>query len=227
MLNRFAPALVAALVCSPCLARDARIGQATITLTPPGGHCELDRAQPGDAPMLQAVDTAIGSNKLLAMFADCKQHADWRAGKRGLLEDFSQYQVAAQAIDAPPEAAPVQALKQLCATLRAEGERMMIGLAPDMKTRIEQAVRSAQVNQTRFLGVVAEEPTACYSAMAQRLKAETGKDVTIVGLFAATFVKGKSVYYYLYSPYRSAQTVTVLLAKHKQNVAALLAANKP
>ena len=110
--------------------------------------------------------------------------------------------------------------------LRAEGERMMVGMASDMKARVEEAIKNAQVNQSRFLGVMAEDPTACYSAIVQRLKSETGKDVTIVGLFAAVYLKGKPVYYYLYSPYRSAQTATVLLAKHRQNVATLLAANK-
>jgi hypothetical protein len=39
-------------------------------------------------------------------------------------------------------------------------------------------------------------------------------------------VRGKLVYYYLYSPYRSTQTVTTLLARQKRNVAALLEANK-
>jgi hypothetical protein len=226
MLNRLIPALFAALLCGPCLAREVKLGETNITLTSPPGQCELDRGVPGDARLLQAVETAIGGNRLLAMYAECRQHADWRAGKRGLLEDFAQYQVAPQFADAPPEPAPEQALKQLCATLRADGERLMAGLAPDMKARIEQAVRNAQVNQTRFLGVVAEEPAACYSAMAQRLKAETGKDVTIIGLFAATYVRGKLVYYYLYSPYRSTQTVTTLLARQKRNVAALLEANK-
>jgi hypothetical protein len=102
---------------------------------------------------------------------------------------------------------------------------MMTGLAPDVKQRVEQALKNTQVNQLRFLGVVADEDSACYGAIAQRLKAQTGKDVTIVGLSATMFVKGKLLYYYLYAPYRSAQTVTALLAKQKLNVAALLAAN--
>jgi hypothetical protein len=50
--------------------------------------------------------------------------------------------------------------------------------------------------------------------------------VTIVGLSASAFVKGKLVYYYLFAPYRSGQTVSTLLAKQKLNVAAFLAANK-
>ena len=55
---------------------------------------------------------------------------------------------------------------------------------------------------------------------------QTGKDVTLIAVFATTYIKGKIVYYYLYSPYRSTQTVSSLLAKHKLNVAALLQANK-
>jgi hypothetical protein len=94
-----------------------------------------------------------------------------------------------------------------------------------MKARIEEAVRGVQLNQVRSLGVVAEDANACYAALVQRFKAETGKDVTIMALFATTLVRGKLVLYYLYSPYRSAQTMTALLAKQKLNVAALLAAN--
>lgn len=102
----------------------------------------------------------------------------------------------------------------------------MTGLTATMKARVEEAVRGVTVNQTRFLGVVGEEPGVCYSAMAQRTKAENGKDVTLIAVFATTYIKGKVVYYYLYSPYRSAQTVTSVLARHKINVAALLQANK-
>jgi hypothetical protein len=218
--------LLASLFGLPCLAKDTKVGQVSIALTVPAGQCELDPKQAGDARMLQTVREAIGSNTLLAMTADCQQLADWRIGKRGLLEDFAQYQTLTAAMDGPPESAPAQTLKQLCAHLREEGEKLMAGMAPDVKQRVEQALKNTQVNQLRFLGVVADEESACYGAIAQRLKAQTGKDVTIVGLSATMFVKGRLLYYYLYAPYRSAQTVTALLARHKLNVAALLAANK-
>jgi hypothetical protein len=225
---RFAAALVACLAAAPCLAKEAMIGQTPVTLTPPTGQCELDASQPGDARMLKTTETALTGvgNRLLAFFADCKQLADWRTGKRPLLEDFAQYQVAAATVDAAPPPAPDEFIKQHCAVQRKEGERTLSGLAKDIKTRIEEAVRGVTVNQVRFMGVMAEEPGVCYSAMVQRFKAETGKDVTIVGVFATLFIKGKLVHYYLYTPYRSAQTVTALVAKHKLNAAALIAANK-
>ena len=132
----------------------------------------------------------------------------------------------ASAANSPAPPAPDEAIKQLCSQQRQEGEKLMTGLAPTMKARVEEAVRGVTVNQTRFLGVVGEEPGVCYSALAQRMKSESGKDVTLIAVFATTYIKGKIVFYYLYSPYRSAQTVTSLLAKHKLNVAALLQANK-
>jgi hypothetical protein len=225
-IRRAVPFLFASLLSLPCLAGETKVGGASITLTVPAGHCELEAKQAGDARMLQTVREAIGSNTLLAMYADCKQLADWRTGKRGLLEDFAQYQTLTAAMDAPPESAPAQTLKQLCAHLREEGEKLMVGMAPDVKQRLEQLLKDVQVNQIRFLGVVADDADACYSATAQLAKAQTGKDITIVGLSATTFVKGKLVYSYLYAPYRSGQTVTTLLAKQKLNIAALLAANK-
>jgi len=228
MSIRMAIPLLALLASAPCFAKEVTVGQATLTLTTPDGQCELDPSQPGDARMLNITGGALTGvgNRLLAFYADCKQLAAWRTGKRPLLEDFSQYQTEIASVDSPAPPAPEDVIKQTCKTLRAEGEKLVSGLAPDLKTRIEEAVRGVKVNQTRFLGVVGEEPGVCYAALAQRIKAETGKDVTIVGLYASTFIKGKIVHYYLYSPYRSAQTVTALLARHKRNVAALLSANK-
>jgi hypothetical protein len=219
--------LLASLLGRPCLAKDAKVGQTSVTLTAPSGQCELDPGQPSDARMLQITESTLASvgNRLLGFYADCKQLNDWRTGKRALLEDFAQYQTSIAAIDAPAPAVPAEAIKQLCSQQREASEKVVTGIATDMKARIEEAVRGVQLNQVRSLGVVAEDANACYAALVQRFKAETGKDVTIMALFATTFVQGKLVLYYLYSPYRSAQTMTALLAKQKLNVAALLAAN--
>lgn len=219
--------LLASLLGLPCLAKDAKVGQTSVTLTAPSGQCELDPGQPSDARMLQITESTLASvgNRLLGFYADCKQLNDWRTGKRALLEDFAQYQTAIAAMDAPAPAAPAEAIKQLCSQQREASEKVVTGIATDMKARIEEAVRGVQLNQVRSLGVVAEDANACYAALVQRFKAETGKDVTIMALFATTFVQGKLVLYYLYSPYRTAQTMPALLAKQKLNVAALLAAN--
>ncbi len=208
------------LLAAPCFAKEATIGQTSIALTAPAGQCELDRNQPSDAARLEVTEKAVGGvgNRLLALYADCKQLTDLRSGKRALMEDFAQYQASLATADAPAPAVTADAIKQLCNQQREESEWGSVGLA--------EVVRGIKVDQLRLLGVVGEDTNACYAALVQRFKAKNGKDVTLVALFATTFVKGKLIYYYLYSPYRSAQTVSALLAKQKLNVAALLAANK-
>lgn len=225
-MRRSMVVLLALTLSAPALAKDARIGPTTVKLTTPAGQCELDETKPGDANLIRAVEALLaGGNKLLGMFANCTQLTDWRAGKRAALDDFAQYQTPVSALEAPPPPVPEEILKEICAGMRAEGEKRVVGMAPDIKTRIEQVLKDVKLNQVRFLGVVAEEPNACYAVQAQRFKAANGKDVTQVALYATTFVRGKLVYYYLFSPYQSNFTVTALLAKHKANVAALLAAN--
>lgn len=210
----------------PATAKDVNIGSASVTLTTPKDYCEFDGANAADAGMIKAVEALLDGNRLLGISANCKQLADWRGGKRALLEDFAQYQTLASMADAASPPAPEQTIKEICANMRAEGEKAVVGMASDMKTRIEQTLKEVKLNQIRFLGVVGEEPGVCYAVLVQRFKAYNGKDVTQVALYATTFVKGKIVYYYLFAPYQSNFTVPTLLARHKANVAALLAANK-
>jgi hypothetical protein len=155
--------LLAALLSLPCHAKEARVGEASLTLMTPAGQCELDPGKPGDARMLEITERAVSGvgNQMLGFYADCKQLADWRTGKRPLLEDFAQYQTLAAAANSPAPPAPDEAIKQLCSQQRQEGEKLMTGLAPTMKARVEEAVRGVTVNQTRFLGVVGEEPGVC------------------------------------------------------------------
>ena len=54
--------LLASLVSLPCQAKEAKIGEATVTLTTPTGQCELDPTQPGDARMLQVTGRAISES---------------------------------------------------------------------------------------------------------------------------------------------------------------------
>ncbi len=228
MLARLVAALIISL--SGALqagARDITLGQTVVSLAVPPGQCELQRAQAGEARLIKVIEDLLPkTNRLIAAFADCKQLSDWRAGKRKLLDDTAQYQTVVSAESGPPEADPAQALKQVCAGLRAEGDKTITSLTPDLNARIEQVMKAVKVSQTRFLGVVAEDATGCYAAIAQRFKTEAGTDKTQIALFAAAFPKGKLIFYYLYAPYRSGDTLTAMLAKHKANIAALLAANK-
>jgi hypothetical protein len=204
--------------------KDARVGTATLALPPPPGFCELSEQQASDARMIQAITSMLaGQNELLAMSAECRQLADWRTGRRPLLDDFSQYQTLVNAKDR--EFPRAEMVKEICASLRAEGEKTLSGLTPDIKARAETVLKDVKFNETRFLGVLAENSNACYFALLQKLKTEAGTEKTQVTLATVTILKGKIVYFYTYALYVNGETVTALLAKHQSNVTALLSAN--
>jgi hypothetical protein len=209
-------------------AKDAKIGEASIDLVMPAGFCELDEKYPADARALTSLGKLIsgGGNQLLAFAADCQQLADWRVGKRAVLDDFVQYQTPVRFADKPLEVAPGAFIKQFCAVLRTQGEKLLSAAAPDINSRIEEALRLVKVNETTFVGVLAEDSTACYTALLQKLKTETGPDKTQTAVNAITIVKGKVVYFYLFSLYTGRDSIDATLAKQKVNLGAFIAANK-
>jgi hypothetical protein len=193
----------------------------SINLPAPAGFCELNGSNPSDKHALDAIGELVAKargNQLLAMSADCQQLADWRAGRR-LLGDYGQYQ-------APRLAAATQdTFRQTCATLRTQGEATFKNMKGDLKATMEESVRRLKVNDQSFAGFLGEDPTACYVALLQKLKAEDGTDITQLTLLAITIVKDRFVFVNRYAPYLDSDTVNATLAKIKQTIAALQAAN--
>jgi hypothetical protein len=205
-------------------AKDARIGAASLNLPPPTGYCDLNEQQPSDARMIKVVsDLLAGRNELLAMSADCRQLQNWRGGKQPLLDDYAQYQTLIAAKDANLSRA--DAVKRSCAQIRAEGAKMVAGGAQEVNKRLEATIKEIKINESRLVGVLAEDADACYFALLQKMKTEAGAEKTQVIMTAVTILKGKILYYYLYTPYKDAGTVNTALDRHKINVAAALKAN--
>jgi len=129
---------------------------------------------------------------------------------------------------APKEAMNIQmppdAVQQLCATLRTGGEEITRGYRGGV-SRMKEVLNGIKVGEPRFLSVVAEDATACYFAMVQKIENDVGREEAQVVVMANLIARGKLIYYYLSAPYVSNASVTTLLAKHKINVAAVLQAN--
>jgi len=160
-------------------------------------------------------------NKLLGMSADCRQLTDWRAQKR-LLDDFTQYQTSVALMEKPS----VEPVMKTCAALRAQGDKMVAEKAPDIKSGIESVLEKVKMNEMRFIGVLAEDTTACYAGIIQKFQTEDGKDKTQLAVFAATIIKNKSIFVYRFTVYMASETVTRTLANLKIDIASLLAANQ-
>jgi hypothetical protein len=226
MLLRVTFALVAGFsIVTASLAKDAKIGSATLALPSPDGFCELNQQQPSDARVLKIIGdlvTGVG-NELLTVSAECSKLEAWRVGKQPALDDYAQYQTPASSKEANLSRAPV--VKEFCASMRAEGEKTIAGMTPDLSARMEAAIKGAKFNEMTFLGVLAEDADACYFGLIQKVRTETGIEKIQVTVAATTVVKGKAIFYNLYTVYQDADTATAALARHQRSLAALFAAN--
>ena len=225
MLRRLTvAAFLVTAAASSAFAAQANIGGVPINLPAPSGFCDLSASNASDKRMLDTLGPLLekSGNKLLAMSADCRQLSEWHTGKRQLLDDYGQYQTQIAGMDKPPS----ETVAQTCTTLRNEGNKILANQLPDIKKRVESTLSKIKLNETSFLGVLAEDPDACYAGLIQKIHTEAGTDKTQVTVFAVSIVKNKSVFTYRFGLYRGPQSVDAMLRKIKIDVAALIAANK-
>jgi hypothetical protein len=213
------------VIASVAFARDVKIGVTTVTLTGPSGQCELQRSHPSDAEMLDLQNERVGTarGELLAAFADCTQLESARTGARKLLEDSAVYAVLVDFKDENYLRGDV--ISGTCRAYRSKAEKIWGKQTPDLKAGLEDVIPKLRLNEGLVLGVLEEDSDACYSAVLTKSNPDLGTEVTTVLLGANTTIKGKSITYGLQSLYVNAETVPSLLARHKVNVRALIAAN--
>jgi hypothetical protein len=210
---------------SLAFAGDVKIGVTTVTLTAPPGQCELLRSHPSDAEMLDLQNERVGSvgGELLAAFADCTQLESVRTGARKLLEDSALYVVLVNYKDGNYERGDI--IRGICRAYRSESEKIWGKQPPDLKARLDDVIPKLKVNEPLFLGVLEEDSDACYSATLTKSNPGDDTEATTILLAASTTIKGKSITYGLQSLYVNAETFPSMLARHKVNVRALIAAN--
>jgi hypothetical protein len=208
-------------------AKEVKMGDVAVTLTAPEGYCELDEKYAADARALTGTGNLLraGGNQLHAAYAPCGELAEWRIGKRPVLDDFAQYQSPIAMLDKPWPTGPGEGIKQICALYRQQGEKVLAGILPDIQSRVEATMRRIRLGEASFLGVLAEDSTVCYTALLQKIKTDVGTEKTQTSLFGTTIIRTRLLYYYLYSRFVNADTVANMLTQHKKNLAALLAAN--
>jgi len=183
--------------CGAALAVEAEVGNAKISIPTPPGYCPLDRSLPQDQRLGKTLDELLaGQNRLLAFFAECKQFSDWRIA---------------------------DAVKKGCAEARTQGLDLVEEKA--LGDRITSVMKTVKQNEVKLLGVVAEEPNACFQALLQNLSVGDGVEKLQIIVYGTSVVKGKFIYHYRFGLYDGQPSVARLLGEEKKNVAAFLAAN--
>jgi hypothetical protein len=203
-------------------AGSVQIGTTSVDINPSPGYCELDPAQPADAVLLRASPT---KNSVLSYSVNCNELADFRAGRRELIDHWARQVTQAALVKAPPEGNPKNYLNELCEKVRATGTSVVSNLEAETKAKIEKNAPSAQYLGSSFQGMIAKDATACYSMTVARIIAQNGVERSIVYLTAFVMIKGRLINHILYAPYVDAETTLTMLAEQRTMIAALEASN--
>jgi hypothetical protein len=207
LMLSFAPPVAAS-------AKDVMVGSTSLNLTIPAGSCVVDE----DADRVKAFRSFLAAtNQLLVSYAACQSNSSLSR------EDFAHYSVPVVAINVT---LPADTIKQVCAVIRAKGDKKLARILQERALDFEKAFDGLKISETRSIGVVAEDSVVCYMALVQKLTTGGGIEKIFVGISATMNIKGKLILYNLYSPYVSSDTVTTMLERHKSNVSAFFAANR-
>jgi hypothetical protein len=223
---RFMATLLAAGIASVyAMAADVKIGEVAIRLPPPERYCELDAVVGSDAARIGPVHATLNKAgvRLLAMSAVCAELKAWRLDPTKDLDHWAEYQTAIRLEGALLPDTPDKVVRQYCALMRAAANQSIPAIDPS--ERSEEASSIVALDQRIYLGVVAEEPLACFGATVRKIKTEAGVEKIQVGITTSAIIKGKVVLYYLFAPYTSRDTVRELLRTHRENVSRLQRAN--
>jgi hypothetical protein len=205
---------------SGSFAQEAKIGSASITLTSPKGQCRLSNET--DEALISRIRELVGDgNQLLALYSDCDELAQARSGNRQEFSEFATYLTDKFNLNA---VARPNDLAKICAIIHAKSDQ---DVAEFLNMRLADVERRLDGRKLRyqFLGVLAEDSAACYWGNLQKFSTPPGTEKLQAAVSSMVVLKGKVVQYHLYAPYRGPDTITDLLDRHKDNVAAFIAAN--
>ena len=196
------------------------IGGREVILVIDPDQCQLDRHHPSDKRVYDLVERGLaGQNELLLAAADCEQIGPWRNGTRPTLDDFTQVQIGLVNRNRDLTGQEVATASEICTTLRKQGEAAVTGPMNAVRDRFNQVSETVKINQVQFVGVVREEPEACYASLLQRVRTEQGNDKLILCVYAHVVVRGRLLYLYRYTEgdnFASMVRMTDLLRKSVQ-----------
>jgi hypothetical protein len=225
----FILALVAAV---PAMAQTVRVkvDGASLTLMLPAGHCPLERKNPSDRKVIQAVERlSAKTNRVLILFADCVERAAFRAGTQATLDNFGQYMTPRKGVRT--KLAPAAFAQQMTEELKSQGAEVLRGAEADTRERIGTLKLNIRMGETRVLGVLRTDDRAAYLGIVLAGTTDTGASKLTAGVTAFGVVKGRVVLLNLYSRFTEgpigAETVVKLLDKSTQTFAATAEANRP
>jgi hypothetical protein len=203
------------------------VGGREIVLVIDPDQCELDRNDPSDQRVYDLVERGLaGQNELLLAAADCEQIPPWRNGQRPTLDDFIQVQVGLGFRNQDLTGREVATARQICGELNKRGDALLSQPMAGARDRFNRLSESVKLNESKFMGVVREDPGACYASLVQRVRTDQGSDKLILSVYAHVVIRGRLLYIYRYTEGESVESMLRLVDLVGESVRAHLEANQ-
>ena len=203
-------------------AREAKVGDKMLNVSPPAGFCEVDKSNKSDSSWLTSVVNLMNSAGItvIAAFPDCKELAQLR--KNGQFMQTKFYVTAATNAIGKSSSKTVS---DTCDELRTR-EYSDKDKAELSKAAAEYANGNMNVD-SKALGVLDEtKGQVCYVATLQKVRTKAGDLSTMIAMFVVTYVDDNLLFLYQYTPYVDANSMPSALANLKITYAQFSAANK-
>lgn len=213
--------IVCFLISTAVFSEDTGFGNSNITVSPPKGFCELDKANKADIALFDAVSNyaKFGGFSVIALYPDCRELEQSRRSNAFILTKVAIARFAKRA-DRPPS----QFITEACDQLRK-------GLSGEQKAQTSKYVTefskgNSSVQNTLALGVLDEVKGAvCYSGQLIKAKIANTGEVTVVYLSAGTFVGDQPIGIFQWTNYVDEASIASALANLKIIYSDFAAAN--
>jgi hypothetical protein len=233
--------IAAAFLClqlwgAPAAAEVFSIDNRVLTIEPIPGYCALDRTNDTERRFYGAVDSAIKAQaRLLGYWVDCEALKSFRAGATADLNPHILVMANKKhGYVFETRLSRQELLKQTYAELKAAlGSHVFLAEVNDAtKTQLKKTIAdftaasqsSAQVGDTKFMGVMERDTDGIYFAQVQHITINQ-KETILAGVTGTTKVKRFALNATAYDVYADEQTFLTLREHAATALRALIAAN--
>lgn len=196
------------------------VAQRTLEVETPSAYCRLDRNRTAEDELFRVIEKVnAGLNRVLSVFVDCNELAQWRQGAMATIERYGQVLTPAQEIAYAglPRRIFLEELEKVMGSAFASG-------LEQGRDRMAAVLPKLKLGEVRSLGLLATDDLALYAGMAELLASTEGNRV-IAGIVAMTLVNEVPVSVNLYRTYEGPESIDALLVEQQQFLRDLMAGN--
>lgn len=163
-------------------AEEIRVAGKTLSIVPPEGYCALDRDNPADAFVMDAVEKAQAGHGLVLMhFVLCTELDDWHAGRAPGYSHYGNASVQLQ--DGTPHTFRVS-LPDFIAEMQ---KHMPTIDTAEIEQEINGKVEDVELSGSQVLGVIDKDSNALYLALVSTIEAG-GQRTLLAGVTSFTLL---------------------------------------